>query len=283
MRTARLPMFGEPAQRGPAAGGAIAAKGFRPFFLLASIFAALVLPVWLLALAGVVRPDAYFDAAQWHAHEMVFGFAAAVVAGFLLTAASNWIAARRRKGRVSAIMHTLYLVSVWLHIVAAMTWIGGMIFLVAVLVPMLRRPERRAQAAELFGILGVRFRVALLRAVRPRAQRGARLLARSARDAPRARGCSGERARAITQARVDARAYDLRGGARDRRARRQSRTVIEASATRAGTGGALVTRSKSRRAAGVGASTNASTSDGRAAWWTSRTSTRAPTGAFAMR
>lgn len=56
------------------------------------------------------------------------------------------------------LVHTLYLVSVWLHILAAMTWIGGMIFLVVVLVPMLRRPAMRERAAELFGILGVRFR-----------------------------------------------------------------------------------------------------------------------------
>lgn len=56
-------------------------------------------------------------------------------------------------------MHTLYLVSVWLHILAAMTWVGGMIFLVVVIVPMLRKPEMRERAGELFGVLGARFRV----------------------------------------------------------------------------------------------------------------------------
>lgn len=67
-----------------------AAKGFRPFFLLAGGFAALILPIWLLTLAGVLGPGRYLDAITWHAHEMVFGFTIAVIAGFLLTAVGNW-------------------------------------------------------------------------------------------------------------------------------------------------------------------------------------------------
>ncbi len=76
----------------PPARGArpLAAKGFRPFFLLAAAFAACILPVWMLSLAGVFAPDAYLDPTYWHAHEMVFGYAVAVIAGFLLTAVSNW-------------------------------------------------------------------------------------------------------------------------------------------------------------------------------------------------
>jgi uncharacterized membrane protein len=52
----------------------------------------------------------------------------------------------------------LYLASVWLHIIAAMAWIGGMLFLVTVLVPMLRTPALRPRAAELFTEMGARFR-----------------------------------------------------------------------------------------------------------------------------
>ena len=47
----------------------LAAKGFRPVFLLPGGFAAAILPVWLLALAGLVCPDAYLDTTYWHAHE----------------------------------------------------------------------------------------------------------------------------------------------------------------------------------------------------------------------
>jgi len=54
--------------------------------------------------------------------------------------------------------HLLYLLSMWLHILAAAAWIGGMLFLVLVIVPLLRRPELRAQAAQLVRQTGRRFR-----------------------------------------------------------------------------------------------------------------------------
>jgi uncharacterized protein involved in response to NO len=85
-----LPLHGElPA---PASGPklAVAAKGFRPFFLLAAAFGSAIVPLWLLVLAGVAQPKGYLAPPIWHAHEMVFGFAVAVVAGFLLTAVGNW-------------------------------------------------------------------------------------------------------------------------------------------------------------------------------------------------
>jgi len=55
-------------------------------------------------------------------------------------------------------MHALYVFSVWVHLLAAIAWIGGMLFLVTVMVPLLRRPEMRARAAELFHVVGLRFR-----------------------------------------------------------------------------------------------------------------------------
>jgi uncharacterized membrane protein len=54
--------------------------------------------------------------------------------------------------------HTVYLVSVLLHILAAIAWIGGMIFLVVVVVPLIRRPEMKDQAGPLMHVLGLRFR-----------------------------------------------------------------------------------------------------------------------------
>ncbi|MCC6621915.1 MAG: NnrS family protein [Deltaproteobacteria bacterium] len=66
------------------------ALAFRPFFLVAGLMAALWLPLWLVIhLAGLRLPLAV-EPTLWHAHELVFGFASAVLAGFLLTAARNW-------------------------------------------------------------------------------------------------------------------------------------------------------------------------------------------------
>ncbi len=55
-------------------------------------------------------------------------------------------------------MHTLYMLTVWVHILAAAVWIGGMVFLVVVLVPVTRRPEYRGVAASLIHWTSLRFR-----------------------------------------------------------------------------------------------------------------------------
>jgi copper resistance protein D len=55
-------------------------------------------------------------------------------------------------------MHVVYLIAVWLHVLAAATWIGGMVFLVAVVLPCLRRPAAGDGARELMHAFGVRFR-----------------------------------------------------------------------------------------------------------------------------
>lgn len=63
---------------------------FRPFFLGGCLLALLAIPLWLLALAG----DAGWQPAggwlAWHRHELLFGFALAIIGGFLLTAVQTW-------------------------------------------------------------------------------------------------------------------------------------------------------------------------------------------------
>ena len=63
--------------------------GFRPFYLLASVFAAISVLLWIALYSGLLRAG-YLRGAAWHAHEMLFGYTTAVVAGFLLTAVRNW-------------------------------------------------------------------------------------------------------------------------------------------------------------------------------------------------
>ena len=85
-----------PAPRGSAAasrawrGAAMLSRGFRPFFLAAGVWALVGMALWPFAFTGAIAIPTAFSAVDWHAHEMIFGYVVAVVAGFLLTAIPNW-------------------------------------------------------------------------------------------------------------------------------------------------------------------------------------------------
>jgi uncharacterized protein involved in response to NO len=64
--------------------------GFRPFFLFGVGWSALQIVVWAAFQAGWVHSVPYLDPLVWHAHEMIFGYGVAIIAGFLLTASQNW-------------------------------------------------------------------------------------------------------------------------------------------------------------------------------------------------
>lgn len=85
-----VPVAGIDEPREHYAGPAILRQGFRPFFLAASLWAAVSVALWLPLFEGRVGLASEFDPLAWHAHEMIFGFVAAAVAGFLLTAIPNW-------------------------------------------------------------------------------------------------------------------------------------------------------------------------------------------------
>ncbi|CDS53040.1 NnrS protein involved in response to NO [Polaromonas sp. CG9_12] len=73
----------------PPPGFALWQLGFRPFYLLASVFSALSIGLWALQFSGWLGTP-YLAGPMWHAHEMLFGFTLAVVVGFLFTAGRNW-------------------------------------------------------------------------------------------------------------------------------------------------------------------------------------------------
>jgi uncharacterized protein involved in response to NO len=85
----RIESPSEPGATAPA-GFALWRLGFRPFYLLGALYAGLAVPLWIAAHAGALGLPGELPAQWWHAHEMVFGFALAIVTGFLFTAVRNW-------------------------------------------------------------------------------------------------------------------------------------------------------------------------------------------------
>jgi uncharacterized protein involved in response to NO len=101
--------------------------GFRPFFFLGSLWAVVVVGLWIAAMTGSLTLPTAFDPLAWHRHEMLFGYLGAVVAGFLLTAIPNWTGRLPIAGsRLAA------LVALWMAARIAMlfaAWTGSMLAL----------------------------------------------------------------------------------------------------------------------------------------------------------
>ncbi len=90
-QSSALAQIGSPARSEAREMPSVLSMGFRPFFLGAAAFASVSTLIWLAALLFDGDPSrGYVPPTWWHAHEMIFGFALAVVAGFLLTAIRNW-------------------------------------------------------------------------------------------------------------------------------------------------------------------------------------------------
>lgn len=83
--------------------------GFRPFFLLGPAYGALVVAWWVMALGGARWPPLPAAPAEWHAHEMLFGFVAAAVAGFILTAVAAFTGRPAIRGAPLAALVVLWL------------------------------------------------------------------------------------------------------------------------------------------------------------------------------
>ena len=102
---------------------------FRPFFLAAAIWAALALALWIvLFMTGGVLPSR-FDPLSWHIHAMLFGFAPAAIAGFMLTAIPNWTGRPPVKGGQLAGLAGLWLLGRIACLVSAFLplWLAGAI------------------------------------------------------------------------------------------------------------------------------------------------------------
>jgi len=82
---------------------------FRPLFLLGCGFAALSVLRWVLVLNGELSWQSPFSALAWHSHEMVYGFAMAIIVGFLLTAVQTWTGIPGFKGWPLAVMTAFWI------------------------------------------------------------------------------------------------------------------------------------------------------------------------------
>ncbi len=92
-------------------GPALFSAGFRPFFLLAGLFALVIVPLWMAVWSGYITLSGPFSPVDWHIHEMLFGYTSAVMAGFLFTAIPNWTGRLPTRG--------------WPLLVLAALWILG--------------------------------------------------------------------------------------------------------------------------------------------------------------
>ena len=96
-------------------GPALFSFGFRPFFLLASIWAALSVPLWSLSYLAADDTAAAIFTRDWHVHEMLFGYTAAVIVGYMTIAGANWTGHYPVAGRPIVV-----LVAIWIAGRAAM-------------------------------------------------------------------------------------------------------------------------------------------------------------------
>jgi uncharacterized protein involved in response to NO len=126
--------------------------GFRPFFLLSGVFAVVLMALWIPVFTGGRALSTYYGQIGWHSHEMIFGYAAGVIAGFLLTSVRNWTRLATATGGSLAALVALWLLGRILPFFAATlpAWLISVVdlgFLPALTasigVPLVRHGEKR--------------------------------------------------------------------------------------------------------------------------------------------
>jgi uncharacterized protein involved in response to NO len=131
---------------------ALLALGFRPFFLLSGLFAVLSIALWVPTFVGWLPLDSYYGQIGWHSHEMIFGYTAAVIAGFLLTSVRNWTEMATAQGSSLAALTLIWCLgrilpffpSALLPVLIALVDLSFLpALIVAIGVPLVRRGERR--------------------------------------------------------------------------------------------------------------------------------------------
>ena len=122
--------------------------GFRPFFLLGSIFAVIAMALWLWILSfGGWLASSDLSVFQWHAHEMLYGYTLAVITGFLLTAVRNWTGQKTISGMPLLLLALCWLIARVMPLIEhpdAMLLMAGfdlvfnLVFCIAILLPIIK-------------------------------------------------------------------------------------------------------------------------------------------------
>jgi uncharacterized protein involved in response to NO len=102
----------QPGQSAATGNNAVLNLGFRPFFAAAAVFAVFSMVVWMAVYVfGGQWPLAGLPAVSWHAHEMLYGYGMAVIAGFLLTAVKNWTGVQTLHGMPLLLVFLLWFIA----------------------------------------------------------------------------------------------------------------------------------------------------------------------------
>ena len=110
MTSVSLPIFSEvKAAAEKPQGWPLLRLGFRPFYIGGCLVAALAVPLWVAVFLSGLQVNLAVPALLWHAHEMLFGFAIAIIIGFLLTAGKNWTGLATPRGPALGALALLWL------------------------------------------------------------------------------------------------------------------------------------------------------------------------------
>jgi uncharacterized protein involved in response to NO len=143
---------------------ALFASGFRPMFLLCGLAAVALVPIWVLVWSFGQALPGYWPPTLWHAHEMMFGFVSAAIAGFLLTAVPSWTGSRGFAGLPLVVLATLWLAARLLIACAPreLAWVtlvvdvGFLVFLgILVAPPLLRSTNRNTPLLVVLAVFAV--------------------------------------------------------------------------------------------------------------------------------
>jgi uncharacterized protein involved in response to NO len=140
----RLPMKRATAPSCPSrANHALWNLGFRPFYLLASLFSAVSVLLWAAQFSGYL-PFSYLRGSTWHGHEMLFGYTIAVIAGFLLTAVRVWTNEPTPTGAPLMVLAVLWacgrivILTPWATTAAVVNAVFPLAVAVAIAIPLVR-------------------------------------------------------------------------------------------------------------------------------------------------